>query len=250
MRYPLEEFALGALTNPSSEVRKKAVRLTIEACHVARKMGAREVVVWPQADGYDYYFQVDYAEVWDRAVDSFREISDVCGKDIKVSLEWKPTDQVSRFAVVGSTAAALLLIAEVKRENFGLTLDLGHSLMAGENPAQSVAMATRAGKLFGVQLGDAYQRMGAEDGLAVASVNPRMVLEVVYWLRKAAWDGIWYFDTFPSNEDPVREGEMNIRTITRMWKKAGELGKSRRLSEYQARHDAMSILEMLEKDEL
>ena len=71
---------------------------------------------------------------------------------VPVSLEWKPTDQVSRFAVVGSTAAALLLIAEVKRENFGLTLDLGHSLMAGENPAQSVAMATRAGKLFGVQV--------------------------------------------------------------------------------------------------
>ena len=123
--------------------------------------------------------------------------------------------------MVGSTAAALLLISEVKRKNFGLTLDLGHSLMAGENPAQSVAMATRAGKLFGVQFNDMYQRTGAEDGLAVASVNPRMVLEVVHWLRRADWDGICYFDTFPMNENPVREGEMNIRTITKMWQKAG-----------------------------
>ena len=83
MRYPLEDFALGALTNPSRAVRQKAVRLTIEACQVARQMGAKEVVVWPQADGYDYYFQIDYLDAWDRAVDSFREICDVCGQDIK-----------------------------------------------------------------------------------------------------------------------------------------------------------------------
>ena len=71
---------------------------------------------------------------------------------VAVSLEWKPTDEVSRFAVIGSTAAALLLADEVGRSNFGLTLDLGHALMAGENPAQSVALASRAGKLFGVQV--------------------------------------------------------------------------------------------------
>ena len=104
---------------------------------------------------------------------------------------------------------------EVNRKNFGLTLDFGHCLAAGENPAQSAAMAARgagverrgsvdgveswirsvsatpllpgvreclsnpaitifsrsasprevgaAGKLFGVQLNDGYQRLGAED---------------------------------------------------------------------------------------
>ncbi len=155
MRFPLGDFARGALTNPSHEVRKKAVSLTVEACRVARQIGAGEVVVWPQADGYDYYFQVDYQSAWDRAVDAYREIADACGGDLKVSLEWKPTDPVSRFAVVGSTAATLLLAEEVGRANFGVTLDLGHALMAGENPAQSVAMAARAGRLFGIQLGDA-----------------------------------------------------------------------------------------------
>ena len=41
---------------------------------------------------------------------------------------------------------------QVDRANFGLTLDIGHMLMAGENPAQSVAMVGSAGKLFGVQV--------------------------------------------------------------------------------------------------
>jgi hypothetical protein len=66
----------------------------------------------------------------------------------------------------------------------GLTLDLGHLLMAGENPAQSVVMAGAAGKLFGLQLGDGHSRIGAEDGLAFGSVNGRAALELVYWLQR------------------------------------------------------------------
>jgi hypothetical protein len=34
----------------------------------------------------------------------------------------------------------------------GVTLDVGHLLMAGENPAQSIAVAAQAGCLFGVQV--------------------------------------------------------------------------------------------------
>lgn len=41
---------------------------------------------------------------------------------------------------------------QVNRTNMGLTLDVGHLLMAGENPAQSVAMAGQAGVLFGLQV--------------------------------------------------------------------------------------------------
>ena len=39
--------------------------------------------------------------------------------------------------------AALLLARDVDRPNFGLTLDIGHMIMAGENPAQSAAYFAR-----------------------------------------------------------------------------------------------------------
>ena len=156
---------------------------------------------------------------------------------------------------------------DVDRPNFGLTLDFGHCLMAGENPAQSVAMVGQesrrwaslsqvlralphlapspsltplslslaslsqsqgpgpgrrsatgrdmedgfapapmaTNKLFGVQLGDGYGRLGAEDGLAFGSVHPTAALEFVLWLIKTDYRGHIYFDTFPRNEDPVRE---------------------------------------------
>jgi sugar phosphate isomerase/epimerase len=79
---------------------------------------------------------------------------------------------------------ALLLTRDVGLDNFGLTLDFGHMIMAGENPGQSVAAVLRENKLFGVQLNDGYSRYAAEDGLEFGSVNPKMALEVIFWLRK------------------------------------------------------------------
>ena len=38
---------------------------------------------------------------------------------------------ILRFFIVPSTGAAILLMNEVNRDNFGLTIDFGHCLMAG-----------------------------------------------------------------------------------------------------------------------
>ena len=92
----------------------------------------------------------------------------------------------------------------------GLTIDVGHCLAAGENLAQSVAMVGAAGKLFGVQLNDGYQRIGAEDGLMFGSVHPLMALELCVWLVKTEFKG-HIFHTFSRNEDPIRSSH-NIRT--------------------------------------
>jgi sugar phosphate isomerase/epimerase len=167
---------------------------------------------------------------------------------VKVSLEFKPTDASTRFSIVPSTGAALLLVHEVNRPNFGLTLDLGHLLMAGENPAQSVAMVGQAGKLFGLQLNDAHVKLGAEDGLAFGSVNPLMALEVVRWLQRVNYSGHIYFDTFPVNEDPVWEAEYNIRRFKALWARAFRLREAG-VDEFGRAHDAMGALGLLEEDE-
>lgn len=52
----------------------QAVNMTVDACHWARVVGAREVVVWPQYDGYDYHFQMDYPRAWTRAVHAYQEV--------------------------------------------------------------------------------------------------------------------------------------------------------------------------------
>ena len=81
--------------------------------------------------------------LWARVVRAFQQVCDAL-PSVRVSLEFKPTDENTRYFVVPSTGAALLLARDVDRPNFGLTLDIGHMLMAGENPAQSVALVGSA----------------------------------------------------------------------------------------------------------
>lgn len=45
----------------------------------------------------------------------------------------------------------MLLACSTSTDLCRLTLDMGHMLLAGENPAQSVALVAAAGKLFGLQ---------------------------------------------------------------------------------------------------
>jgi len=106
-------------------------------------------------------------------------------------------------------------------------------------------MVGSRGKLFGVQLNDGYTRLGAEDGMILGSVHPHMALEFVHWLQKVAFSGHVYFDTFPRNEDPVRECEYNIRRFKRLWRQAAAL-RSAGIEELTAQQDAMGVLELLE----
>ena len=107
-------------------------------------------------------------------------------------------------------------------------------------------MVGARGKLFGVQLNDGYTRLGAEDGLAFGSVHPLLALEFIATLQKYNYDGHLYFDTFPRNEDPVRECEYNIRRVKALWRQAEALSAAG-VDALLAKHDAMGVLELLEK---
>lgn len=207
LRYP-SKFARGAMNHPDEHMRREAIDMTKDAAKAARILGCNEVVVWSAYDGYDYPFQVNYKDKWNQLVSAFQECCDEY-PDIKWSLEYKPTDENTRYFTVPSTGAAMLFVNEVNRPNMGLTLDVGHMLMSGENPGQSISMA--GDKLFGIQLNDGYTRLAAEDGMMFGSIHPSMALEVLYQLRINNFQGHLYFDTFPQRSDPVKEAEYNIR---------------------------------------
>jgi hypothetical protein len=118
-------------------------------------------------------------------------------------------------------------------------------LLAGENPAQAIAMVARTGKLFGVHLNDAHVRLGAEDGLPFGSVNPVMALEVVGQLQLSWYTGHIYFDTFPTTMDPVREAEWNVRNFKALWQKS--LTLSQTLLDLVKERDALGVLQLLQE---
>eukprot|EP00571_Detonula_confervacea_P011125 CAMPEP_0172306676 /NCGR_PEP_ID=MMETSP1058-20130122/7699_1 /TAXON_ID=83371 /ORGANISM="Detonula confervacea, Strain CCMP 353" /LENGTH=1154 /DNA_ID=CAMNT_0013018641 /DNA_START=135 /DNA_END=3599 /DNA_ORIENTATION=- len=241
LRYP-SKFARGAMIHPDAELRREAIDITKEAAEVARVLGCNEVVVWSAYDGYDYPFQVSYQEKWDQIVQAFQECCDAY-PDIKWSLEFKPTDENTRFFTVPSTGAAMLLVKDIDRPNMGLTLDMGHMLMAGENPGQSIAMV--GDKLFGIQLNDGYTRLAAEDGMMFGSIHPSIALEAMYQLRQIDFKGHLYFDTFPQRTDPVKEAEYNIRRVKQFWRAVVKMD-SDEVERIAREHDAIGALELVD----
>jgi len=240
LRYP-SKFARGAMNHPDLEMRREAIEITKQAAEAAMVLGCKEVVVWSAFDGYDYPFQVDYQEKWDQIVEAFQECCDAY-PDIKWSLEFKPTDENTRFFTVPSTGAAMLLVKQIDRPNMGLTLDMGHMLMSGENPGQSIAMVGE--KLFGIQLNDGYTRLAAEDGMMFGSIHPSIALEAMYQLRQIDFKGHLYFDTFPQRTDPVKEAEYNIRRVKEFWRAAAAMDGNE-VERIAKEHDAIGALELV-----
>ena len=240
LRYP-SKFARGAMNHPDPDMRREAIDITKQAAEAARILGCNEVVVWSAYDGYDYPFQVSYQDKWDELVQAFQECCDAY-PDIKWSLEYKPTDENTRFFTVPSTGAAMLLVKEIDRPNMGLTLDMGHMLMSGENPGQSISMVGE--KLFGIQLNDGYTRLAAEDGMMFGSIHPSIALEAVYQLRRINFSGHLYFDTFPQRTDPVKEAEYNIRRVKDFWRAVTKMD-SDEIERVAKEHDAIGALELV-----
>jgi xylose isomerase len=221
LRWPAPKFANGAFTNPDAAIRKDSIDLVKEAMVVARELGTDHILLWPAHDGYEYPLQMDYMLAWNHFVDALKELADHA-PDLRISIEYKPAEPRGR-TILNTTGSVMKLINDVDRKNVGVTLDFGHLLMAGENPAQSAALCLREQKLFGLQLNDSHG--AADDGLIVGTIHFSETLELCYYLVRENYPGTYYFDTDPVRENPVLECEMNIVRMKYFIDKATQMVK-------------------------
>lgn len=206
LRWPSPKFSNGGFANNDESIRRAAIETVKEATGVAREFGTDHVLLWPAHDGYEYPLQLDYVRAWKWFRDALIEIADE-NPEMRYSIEYKPAEPRGR-TLLNTTGAVLKMLADVNRVNVGVTLDFGHLLMAGENPAQSAALCLQDGRLFGLQLNDSHGT--ADDGLLVGSIHLPQTIELAYYLLREDYQGTYYFDTDPVREDPIRECEMNI----------------------------------------
>jgi xylose isomerase len=236
--YTNPAFKLGAFTNPDKVVRREAIDLTKRGIDAARAMGSNLMTIWLGQDGFDYNFQVDYAQVWDWEVDGIREVAEH-DPDCLISIEYKPNEPRS-YSLLPDAATTLLAIHEAGSPNLGVTLDFAHVLYADEQPAFVASLIHRRSRLLGVHLNDGYAKR--DDGLMVGAVHLRATLELLRQIRRDGYDGALYFDTFPdaSGLDPVAECEVNIATVRRLMAAADRLDQDNRLGNAIERQDAVA----------
>ena len=122
-------------------------------------------------------------------------------REVRVCIEYKISDPMARclFGSAGETVSFCQLTGAA---NLGVTLDIGHSLLAGERPSQAAVLLSRAGRLFYVHLND-------NDGhydwdLLPGAYHVWETVELLYTLRKLGYDNDWFaFDVAPKEVDTV-----------------------------------------------
>lgn len=234
-----DEFINGEFGNRDRAVSEKAVRLCREAAGVCRELGGDQMIIWLGFDGFDYSFQIDYVECWDRLVKAFREVCE--NADVPVSIEYKPYEE-RVHAFIDSFGTTLSIVQEVGKENLGITLDFCHMLMKKENPAMAAAWLLAHKKLYNIHLNDGEGSM--DDGLMVGTVNFWKTMEVMYYLKKYDFQGVVYFDTFPKREKAVEECAANVAMCRKIESMIDAYGMDR-ISDVIAQNDAVAVCGMM-----
>jgi xylose isomerase len=228
--YPDKKWKDGTYTSPDPGIRREAIEMSKRALEVAAELGAEDILMWPGQDGFDYPFQSDYMKYWDLLIGGISEVASH-RPDVKIAIEYKKMEPRTN-CYVRNAGVLLNLLNEVNMENVGSCIDLGHSLVAGENPGEAAVLLSRAGKFFQVHINDNYRDW--DHDLVVGSVTFWETLEFFYWLHRCGWDGWYILDIFPYRIDgslALQEGVDRAKFFIDMAERIDSESLKNRLSE-------------------
>ena len=108
---------------------------------LAAELGTDMISCCTLIDGHNYSFQADYLSQWRWMEEGIAEAASH-RSDIKISLEYKPNES-RNYVVLGDMGRTLYLCERVGQPHVGVTMDVGHALLAKETPAEMLAIAGR-----------------------------------------------------------------------------------------------------------
>jgi len=197
-----KQYKHGALANSEPSVRRAAGDRVKAALDMGARFNVPISVLWPATDGSDFPLQSDYLALYDRYVESVRSLLEYIhrnGYHTRLCIEPKPFEPRSHI-LMGTTAQALCIVNEVDDESFGVNLDIGHSLIAGENVEDQLSLICRYRKLYHTHFNDNDQQADAD--LPPGTVNFTRLVAIMYVLDQADYDGWYGLDLFPYRDDP------------------------------------------------
>ena len=204
-----KEWKDGSLSSANEAVRLRSIALVKDAMQFAKSIGVKTINLWLGQDGFDYVFQTDYATAYKNLVASIRECA-LSEPAVNLGLEYKVSEP-KMSCLLQNAGMALLCASDTGCDNVGVTLDVGHSFNAGENPAEIASILMAKGKLFHVHLNDNYRI--ADDDLPVGTVHWPQYFEFFYWMNELGYDGWYTLDLYPYRDDPGAACEASLRFV-------------------------------------
>jgi len=213
-------FALSAFGHQHQKTRNSAIDEGRKAADIARQLGASDITVRLYTDGFDYPFHLDYTTHWNTVISSIKTIAKYASPEINVAIAYKPREP-RKHLTVASVGKALSLCQEIAMKNVGVALNFSHALMAGENPAESIAFLARANKLFQVYFSDCYRLW--DDMLVPGAVHLWELMEALFYLKATKYKGYVTIDMLPQRIDPGQACQIAIGNLSIFWKKLEKL---------------------------
>lgn len=213
-------FALSAFGHQHPKIRNAAIEEGRKAVDIARQLGATEITLRLYTDGFDYPFHIDYTTHWNTVISSIKTIAKYASPDVNVAIAYKPREP-RKYLTISSVGKALSLCQEIAMKNVGVAMNFSHAMMAGENPAESLAFLTRSNKLFQVYFSDNYRLW--DDMMIPGSVNMWELLEALLYLKIAKYKGYAIIDMLPQRIDPCHACQIAVGNLSIFWKKLEKL---------------------------
>lgn len=239
-----KQYKFGALADSDPQVRANAVDRVKAALDMGARFNVPISVLWPATDGNDFPMQTDYIALYDRYAESVQKILEHLHANnytTKVCIEPKPFEPRS-WIMMGTTAQALCLVNEINDPNFGINLDIGHSLIARENVEDQISMVCRYGKLYHTHFNDNDQQCDAD--LPAGTVNFIRLVSILYVLDEVGYDDWYGLDLFPYRDVPrtfIEISRDNLRLAKQVVRLMNEMG-ARELRKAGTKGPEMAVL--------
>jgi xylose isomerase len=195
-----KRFWKGSYSSSEPKVRRYALNYTRQMCGIAQELDCGTINLWPGQDGYDYLLCADYEKARAWLCEAIATLATEFPK-LRFALEYKPKEPRTH-SYIARMADTLLLAQETGCTNVGVTIDTGHSFVAGENVGESIVLAKRAGnRLFHMHFNDNHAMW--DDDMIVGTVHSVCYIEMLYWLERCGYKGWLSMDQYPYREDAV-----------------------------------------------
>jgi len=224
------KWGSGSLSSPDAATRADAVETMKRGISVAKAVGSPLVSLWPGQDGFDYPFQVDYGAAVDWFVEGMQQAA-AHDPDMRICLEYKAKEPRTHL-LVDTAARTMWLIEKIGAPNVGVLLDVGHALLAHENPAQSAALLQREGLLDLIHFNDNYGDWDWD--MVPGTIRFWENIELIFWLRRLGYDKWYSIDIIMPRGDPVKACQQSVTNIRRLYRMVDSL-------------DAQAIVENLKR---
>jgi len=201
------EFRNGGLTSTDKSIRDKAVQFIKDAKKFAKDTGADKVTCCPLGDGYEFNFHCSYLQMWDYLIETFGEAAGYL-PEIPLFIEYKPSE-TRAHCFLDNASKTIWLIKEIENKAMGVTIDFGHSIWGGENPAEAVSLVKASGYPYYIHINDNDGRWDWD--FMVGTRHFIDYVEFLFYLTEFGYDDYYTSDTSPTRWDIKGTFEANAR---------------------------------------